>query len=106
MEGAELLLGFLLIWIAYRWPSPKVLLFGCLGIIVFLCLVSVILFSEFDYWLNAIPLLGAVFIHQLYDHAKQYRKLSADAQRRVASPTVPLPSLNSPTSRPSRPPQE
>jgi CHASE2 domain-containing sensor protein len=46
---------------------------------------SLFAFSSFAYWMDFAPIILGVVIHQLYDHAQEYRRLLKASQNRTAS---------------------
>lgn len=46
---------------------------------------SLFAFSSFAYWMDFAPVILGVVIHQLYDHAQEYRRLLRESQMRAAA---------------------
>lgn len=55
------------------------------GIPVLSLMGSLVTFSSLAYWADFAPIVIAVLIHQLYDHASEYRRLLKQAQRKTAT---------------------
>lgn len=71
----ELLSGVLLVWINFRFRLGTALLLS-LGAMPLLTLGgSLLAFSSLAYWFNFTPSLLGVWIHELIDHAREYRAM-------------------------------
>jgi hypothetical protein len=46
---------------------------------------SLFAFSSFAYWIDFAPVVLGVVIHQLYDHAQEYRRLLKASQSEPAT---------------------
>ena len=91
MMALDVLFGICLVWINYRalyghLSLLSALVVSLIAIPVLALLASLIALSTFAYWMNAVPLLAAVFIHQLYDYANHYRKLHLQESASEAAP--------------------
>jgi CHASE2 domain-containing sensor protein len=96
MLFAEIVIGFGLSYAHYRWKPRAALLISLLAIVVVSPFASFIAFSSAAMWVNFVPILTAVLIHELYDQAQERRKLEAELQAfrtaaasSVAAPAVP-----------------
>jgi len=93
MLGLELVLGVGLV-ILHRYVSLGLsFLISVVGAFILAPICGYIAFSSATMWMNFIPIIVAVLIHQLYDNAKEYRKLYIAAQCKNAKlPAEPQPS--------------
>jgi len=73
----ELITGVALVWLHYYCHSHLGwLVLLSLGAIPLLAMfASLFVFSTMALWVDFIPLLFGVLIHQLYDHAREYRRM-------------------------------
>lgn len=76
----EILGGIALVVIHHRLEMRTAMFVTLLAIPVFALVSSFLAFSSLALWANFVPLLLGVLIHQLYDHAKEYRRLLAAAR--------------------------
>jgi CHASE2 domain-containing sensor protein len=77
-------------WIAlvaiYYFCRLSIALWTSIVAIPLLCLAgSLFAFSSLAYWADFAPVVIAVLIHQLYDHAQEYRRLLKESQIRSTS---------------------
>jgi len=71
----EMLAGYFLVFLHHRFRLATALFISLVCIPIFAFSISYFAFSSLALWANTVPLLIAVLIHQLYDHAKEYRKM-------------------------------
>ena len=76
----EILGGIALVVIHHRLEMRTAMFVTLFAIPAFALVSSFLAFSSLALWANFVPLLLAVLIHQLYDHAKEYRRLLAAAK--------------------------
>jgi CHASE2 domain-containing sensor protein len=77
-------------WIAlvavyHFFRLPVALWISLVGIPVLALMGSLLAFSSLAYWADFAPIIIAVLIHQLYDHASEYRRLLKQAQKNTAT---------------------
>jgi CHASE2 domain-containing sensor protein len=91
MLGLEVALGVGLV-ILHRYVSLGLsFLISVVGAFILAPVCSYIAFSSATMWMNFIPIIVAVLIHQLYDNAKEYRKLYVAAQAKNEKPSADSP---------------
>lgn len=75
MTILEILSGVLLVWINYRFRLGTALLLSLVAMPLLTLTGSLIAFSSLAFYFNFVPSLVGVWIHELYDHAKEYRAM-------------------------------
>jgi CHASE2 domain-containing sensor protein len=91
MFGLEIMASVVLVYIHWLFVRGRLrlltaLLLSLVAIPVLALAASLLAFSSVAYWMNAIPILAAVLIHQLYDHAEHYRELYLKAEESRTGP--------------------
>jgi CHASE2 domain-containing sensor protein len=71
----EIAASLLLVYLNWRLPLAWALASSLIVIPLAALVASVLAFSTSALWLNAVPLLAAVLMHQLYDYATHYRQM-------------------------------
>lgn len=101
----EMLGGYFLVVVHHRFRLRTALIISLIGIPTMAMVASYLAFSSFGLWANAVPLFTAVLIHQLYDHAREYRKmmeeLSVESHHAALKGTEPK---EKPAPEPDHPP--
>ena len=77
MLALELLLGVGLVILHRNVSLGLSFLISVAGVFILAPICGYIAFSSATMWMNFIPIIVAVLIHQLYDNAEEYRKLLA-----------------------------
>ncbi|HEV8713783.1 MAG TPA: CHASE2 domain-containing protein [Candidatus Binatia bacterium] len=78
----EIGVGILLVVLYHycRLGTALLLSFTLFPVLALIC--SFLAFSSLGFWANFVPILTAVLIHQLYDHAKEYRRMYHELEER------------------------
>jgi CHASE2 domain-containing sensor protein len=71
----DLLIGALVVYISFRLPSAKAVALILLALPVIVGIGSFIAFATLAKWVNFIPVVLGMLIHQLYDYGAEYRRL-------------------------------
>ena len=79
----DLGIGALIVWISYGFRPRAALVITLLGIPVLAGIGSYLAFASLAKWVDFIPVTLGVFIHQLYDHGAEYRRLLHAEQYRA-----------------------
>lgn len=85
MVFLEVLGGYLLVLIHHRFSLRAAVIISLIGIPFIALTACYLAFSSFGLWANAVPIFVAVLIHQLYEHANEYRKMAAEALKNNAA---------------------
>ncbi len=81
----EILVGMVLVVLHYSFSLGWAVILSIVAIPVLTCLGSWLAFNTFALWASFIPIVVSVLIHQLYDHAKEYRRMHRELQARVVN---------------------
>ncbi len=76
----DLLVGFALVYLAYRLPF-KLALGASAGLVAIVFLASFLAFRTFNIWLNFIPVVVGVALHEFTDNLREYARLRAKERR-------------------------
>lgn len=79
MVGIEVFAGLLIVYINRKLPVEAALRLSLRLVIVLAPLASLLLFSTLAYWASFVPILAMVILYQLYEQARNYRKLLEQA---------------------------
>jgi CHASE2 domain-containing sensor protein len=71
----EMVVGLLIVVAHHSLPPRRAVLMSLIAIPLGALLASLIAFSTFAYWINSVPVLAAVLIHQLYESIQHYRSV-------------------------------
>lgn len=84
----DILCGLAIVALNHRFSVGKALFWSLALAVVAAPASSFLTFSSFAYWASFVPVMVGVAVHQLYDHAVEYRKL---LQKEVSVPKSPKP---------------
>lgn len=73
MTILEIASGILLVWINYRFRMATALMLSLVAMPLFSLFASLVAFSSLAFWFNFVPTLVGVWIHELIDHAREFR---------------------------------
>jgi CHASE2 domain-containing sensor protein len=73
----DLLSGALVVYINYRYPlhPGQAMLLSLIGLLILPLISSYLAFSTLARWLNFVPIIVGVLLHQLYEHGREYHHL-------------------------------
>ena len=77
LVALDLLVGFALVYLAYRLPFGAALLAGS-GLVGAIFLTSFLAFQTFSIWLNFVPVVAGVALHEFTDNLREYVQLRAE----------------------------
>lgn len=76
LAALDLLIAFALIYFAYRFPP--LMAFGAgVGLLFVIVALSYAFFHTINIWLNFVPVMTSVVLHELNDHLREYLRLRA-----------------------------
>ena len=79
----DLLIGALIVYISYRFPPMLALALTLLALPVMTVIGSFVAFATLAKWINFVPVVLGMFIHQLYDYGAEYRRLARSAHPHI-----------------------
>jgi CHASE2 domain-containing sensor protein len=90
MTLLEIASGILLVWINYRFRLGAALALSLGAMPLLTLLGSALAFSSLAYWFDFAPTLLGVWIHELIDHAREYRAMHEALHGARAAGAVPV----------------
>lgn len=79
----DVLIGALIVYISFRCPVGVALALILLALPVMTAVGSFVAFATLAKWVNFVPVVLGMLIHQLYDYGAEYRRLARSAQPHV-----------------------
>ncbi len=74
----EILVGIGLVALNHFLTMGRALVVSVFAVFTVAPVCSFLAFSSFTMWMNFVPIIVAVLVHQLFDHANEYRRLYSE----------------------------